>query len=102
MAGPLPNVRIDYQSIGSGGGIKQLQAQTVDFGASDSPMTDEDLKAAPGEVIHIPTVLGAVVVTYNVGVNYAAATLFAGSPRRHFSRQDQEVGRPADRGTMQA
>jgi phosphate transport system substrate-binding protein len=61
-----PNVRIDYQSIGSGGGIKQIQAQTVDFGASDAPMTDEDLKAAPGELIHIPTVLGAVVVTYNV------------------------------------
>lgn len=61
-----PNVRIDYQSIGSGGGIKQIQAQTVDFGASDAPMTDEDLKAAPGEILHIPTVLGAVVVTYNV------------------------------------
>jgi phosphate transport system substrate-binding protein len=61
-----PNVRIDYQSIGSGGGIKQIQAQTVDFGASDAPMTDADLKAAPGELLHIPTVLGAVVVTYNV------------------------------------
>jgi len=60
------NVRIDYQSIGSGGGIKQIQAQTVDFGASDAPMTDADLKAAPGELLHIPTVLGAVVVTYNV------------------------------------
>ncbi|MDQ2937945.1 MAG: phosphate ABC transporter substrate-binding protein PstS [Acidobacteriota bacterium] len=61
-----PNVRIDYQSIGSGGGIKQIQQQTVDFGASDAPMTDADLKAAPGEILHIPTVLGAVVVTYNV------------------------------------
>jgi phosphate transport system substrate-binding protein len=60
------NVRIDYQSIGSGGGIKQIQAQTVDFGASDAPMSDADLKAAPGELLHIPTVLGAVVVTYNV------------------------------------
>ena len=60
------NVRIDYQSIGSGGGIKQIQTQTVDFGASDAPMTDSDLKAAPGELLHIPTVLGAVVVTYNV------------------------------------
>jgi phosphate transport system substrate-binding protein len=65
-----PNVRIDYQSIGSGGGIKQLKEQTVDFGASDSPMKDEDLKSAPGEVLHIPTVLGAVVITYNLtGVN---------------------------------
>jgi len=65
-----PNVKIDYQSIGSGGGIKQLKDQTVDFGASDSPMKDEDLKSAPGEIVHIPTVLGAVVITYNLtGVN---------------------------------
>ena len=64
------NVRIDYQSIGSGGGIKQLKEQTVDFGASDAPMKDEDLKSAPGEILHIPTVLGAVVITYNLeGVN---------------------------------
>src|SRR5215203_574838 len=61
-----PNVRIDYQSIGSGGGIKQLKEQTVDFGASDAPMKDEDLKSAPGEVLHIPTVMGAVVITYNL------------------------------------
>ena len=66
------NVRIDYQSIGSGGGIKQLKEQTVDFGASDAPMKDEDLKSAPGEVLHIPTVLGAVVITYNLqGVSQA-------------------------------
>jgi len=61
-----PGVRIDYQSIGSGGGIKQIQAQTVDFGASDSPMKDEDLKAAPAPLLHVPTVLGAVVLTYNL------------------------------------
>ena len=61
-----PNVRIDYQSIGSGGGIKQIKEQTVDFGASDAPMKDEDLKSAPGELIHVPTVLGAVVLTYNL------------------------------------
>src|SRR6185369_6939536 len=61
-----PNVKIDYQSIGSGGGIKQIQAQTVDFGASDTPMKDDDLKGAPGEILHIPTVLGAVVITYNL------------------------------------
>lgn len=60
------NIRIDYQSIGSGGGIKQIQAQTVDFGASDAPMTDDELKATPGEILHIPTVLGAVVLTYNL------------------------------------
>lgn len=61
-----PNVRIDYQSIGSGGGIKQIKEQTVDFGASDAPMKDEDLKSASAEIIHVPTVLGAVVITYNL------------------------------------
>ncbi|HYX27256.1 MAG TPA: phosphate ABC transporter substrate-binding protein PstS [Pyrinomonadaceae bacterium] len=61
-----PNVKMDYQSIGSGGGIKQIQAQTVDFGASDAPLTDAEMKGAPGELIHIPTVLGAVVITYNL------------------------------------
>ena len=61
-----PNVKIDYQSIGSGGGIKQIQARTVDFGASDAPMTDTELKTSPGELVHIPTVLGAVVITYNL------------------------------------
>jgi phosphate transport system substrate-binding protein len=60
-------IRINYQSIGSGGGIRQLSEQTVDFGASDAPMTDADLaKAKGGPVQHIPTVLGAVVVTYNL------------------------------------
>ena len=67
-----PNVKIDYQSIGSGGGIKQIKEQTVDFGASDAPMKDEDLKSAPGPILHIPTVLGAVVLTYNLeGVGQA-------------------------------
>ena len=61
-----PTVRIDYQSIGSGGGIKQLKEQTVAFGASDAPMKEEDMKSSPGEVLHIPTVLGAVVMTYNL------------------------------------
>ena len=61
-----PNIKIDYQSIGSGGGIKQIQARTVDFGASDAPMTDVELKGSPAELVHIPTVLGAVVITYNL------------------------------------
>jgi len=61
-----PEVRFNYQSIGSGGGIKQITSRTVDFGASDGPMTDEQLKQAPGELLHIPTVLGAVVATYNL------------------------------------
>ncbi|HEV8589632.1 MAG TPA: phosphate ABC transporter substrate-binding protein PstS, partial [Pyrinomonadaceae bacterium] len=60
------NVRIDYQSIGSGGGQKQIREQTVDFGASDSFMSDQDLKSAPGELLHIPMVLGAVVITHNL------------------------------------
>jgi phosphate transport system substrate-binding protein len=60
-------VKINYQSIGSGGGIKQLQEQTVDFGASDAPMSDDEMsKAKGGPIVHIPTVLGAVAVTYNV------------------------------------
>ena len=61
-----PDARIDYQSIGSGGGIKQIKEQTIDFGASDSPMKDEDMPAPPAEILHIPTVLGAVVLTYNL------------------------------------
>ncbi len=58
--------RINYQSIGSGGGIRQLLSKTVDFGASDAFMSDEDLQKAPAEIVHIPIVLGAVTVTYNV------------------------------------
>ena len=61
-----PDVEVNYQSIGSGGGIKQLTAQTVFFGASDMPMTDEQLKAAPEAILHFPTVLGAVVPAYNL------------------------------------
>src|SRR5947209_421961 len=60
------DIQINYQSIGSGGGIKQLQAGTVDFGASDGPMTDEQLSQTQGKVLHIPTVLGAVAPTYNI------------------------------------
>ena len=70
-----PEVRFNYQSIGSGGGIKQISSRTVDFGASDGPMTDEQLKQAPAELLHIPTVLGAVVATYNL----------PGSPKLRFA-----------------
>jgi phosphate transport system substrate-binding protein len=66
-----PSVRFNYQSIGSGGGQKQILAQTVDFGASDGPMTDDNLAKAPGKILHIPTVAGAVVMTYNVPGNPA-------------------------------
>ena len=61
-----PTARFNYQSIGSGGGIKQITDQTVDFGATDGPMSDEQLRAAPGHILHVPTVMGAVVLTYNV------------------------------------
>ena len=65
-----PEVEINYQSIGSGGGIRQVLAQTVDFGASDGPMSDEQLAQAKTKILHVPTVLGAVVPAYNVpGVN---------------------------------
>jgi phosphate transport system substrate-binding protein len=61
-----PDVQINYQPIGSGGGVRQLTSRTVFFGASDMPMTDEQLKAAPGPIMHFPTVLGAVVPVYNL------------------------------------
>jgi phosphate transport system substrate-binding protein len=64
-----PSVRFNYQSIGSGGGQKQIMAQTVDFGASDGPMSDENLGKAPSKILHIPTVAGAVVMTYNLSGN---------------------------------
>lgn len=66
-----PDAQINYQSIGSGGGIRQLLAGTVDFGASDGPMTDEQLQQSKVRILHLPTVLGADVATYNV----------AGAPR---------------------
>jgi phosphate transport system substrate-binding protein len=70
-----PSVRFNYQSIGSGGGIRQISERTVDFGATDSPVTDVQLGKAPAELFHIPTVLGAVAVTYNL----------PGSPKLRFT-----------------
>jgi len=61
-----PEIQINYQSIGSGGGIRQVLEGTVDFGATDGPMTDEQLRTAPVPIVHLPTALGAVVPTYNV------------------------------------
>ena len=60
------NIKINYQSVGSGAGIRQLVNQTVFFGATDGPMTDEQLKSAPGPILHLPTVLGAVVPVYKL------------------------------------
>src|SRR5881409_1594420 len=61
-----PDVKLNYQSIGSGGGIRQFSDGTVDFGGTDAPMSDSAIAAIQGNVLHIPTVLGAIVVTYNV------------------------------------
>jgi phosphate transport system substrate-binding protein len=61
-----PDVLINYQSIGSGGGIRQLSNQTVFFGATDGPMTPEQQQNAPGAILHFPTVLGGVVPIYNI------------------------------------
>ena len=60
------NVKINYQAIGSGGGIRQLAEGTIDFGGTDAPMTDEEMSKAKGAILHFPMVLGAVVLTYNV------------------------------------
>jgi phosphate transport system substrate-binding protein len=64
--GKATGVRINYQSIGSGGGIRQFTEGTVDFGATDAPMTDEQIAKVNGDVLHVPTVIGAVVLTYNL------------------------------------
>jgi phosphate transport system substrate-binding protein len=61
-----PGVRFNYQSIGSGGGVKQVTAGTVDFGATDAPMTEDELAKLPGPILHIPTAIGAVAVVYNL------------------------------------
>src|SRR5574341_2237298 len=73
-------VQINYQSIGSGGGIRQFIEKTVDFGASDGPMTDEQIREAGGRVLHIPMVAGAVVPVYSVqgvgpGLNFTPDVL---------------------------
>lgn len=76
-----PQVRINYQSIGSGGGIRQIVAGTVDFGASDAPMKDAEGKQAPGKLTHVPTTIGSVVVAYNLpgvgGLNLSGEQLAA-------------------------
>ena len=92
-----PNVEINYQSIGSGGGIRQITNQTVFFGATDGPMTDEQLLAAPGKILHFPTVLGAVVPVYNIPGVTAELKFTGPGARRHLPRQDHEVERSGDR-----
>ena len=85
-----PSVRFNYQSIGSGGGQKQILAQTVDFGASDGPMSDDNLAKAPGKILHIPTVAGAVVITYNLAGKPGAQTRCR-HDCRYFPWHDQEM-----------
>ena len=72
-----PEIEINYQSIGSGGGIQQVIKQTVFFGATDGPMTPEQQQGAPGRIMHFPTVLGAVVPVYNIP-NLTAELKFSG------------------------
>ena len=87
---------LNYQSIGSGGGIKQIQAKTVDFGATDAPLKGEDLEKAG--LVQFPTVMGGVVPVVNIpGVAARPAQADRRSPRRHLQRQDREVERPEDR-----
>src|SRR5258705_421289 len=61
-----PGIKFNYQSIGSGGGIRMLSNRTVDVGASDAPLTDAQLGDAPGKILHFPSVMGAVVIAYNI------------------------------------
>ncbi|MGE5247145.1 MAG: phosphate ABC transporter substrate-binding protein PstS [Verrucomicrobiota bacterium] len=61
-----PGVKFNYQSIGSGGGVKQITAGTVDFGASDAPMTDQEMAKLPGAILHLPMAMGAVAVVYHL------------------------------------
>jgi phosphate transport system substrate-binding protein len=94
-----PDFRFNYQSIGSGGGIRQASEQTVDFGATDGPMNDEQLKKAKVKLLHFPTVLGAVVPTYHIpGVNAelkftpeALAGIFLGKITKW---NDPEIAKP--------
>jgi hypothetical protein len=89
-----PNIQINYQAQGSGAGIRQLTAQTVFFGASDGPMTPDQLLAAPGRVLHFPTVLGSVVPIYNIP-NVTAELKFTGPCSPTSSWQDHRWNDPA-------
>ena len=101
-----PSVRFNYQSIGSGGGQKEMIEGTVDFGATDGPMSDENLAKAPGRILHVPTVAGADVVTYNLpgapqlraGRRGASRTSSSGESRKwndpRLARQNPGVALP--------
>ena len=89
------NIQFNYQSIGSGGGIKQVTEGTVDFGASDGPMNDDQLKAFQDKrgsaILHFPTVLGAAVPTYNIPGVTGGTEFHARGAGGHFPRKNHEV-----------
>ena len=87
----FPNIQINYQSIGSGGGIRQVMAGTVDFGATDGPMTDEQIAESKVKVLHVPTVLGAVVPAYNIPGVSGGSEVHSRGPGWNLSRQDHQV-----------
>jgi len=87
-----PSIEINYQSKGSGAGIAQLTEGTVDFGASDMPMKDEQIAALKVKALHFPTVLGGLVPTYNLP-GLGGSEVFIGDVGRHFPRQDHQVER---------
>ena len=87
-----PNIQINYQSIGSGGGIRQLLAGTVDFGASDGPMTDEQLAQAKLKILHFPTVLGAVRADLQRSRRHRRPELHAEGACRNLSGQKSRSG----------
>ena len=88
-----PDIEFNYQSIGSGGGIRQVLAQTVDFGASDGPMTDQQLSEAKTKILHIPTVLGAVVPAYNVPGVTCGTEVYPGGDCRNLPGEDHQLER---------
>ena len=92
-----PGVNINYQSLGSGAGIRQLTNQTVFFGATDGPMTADQMQAAPGKILHLPTVLGAVVPVYQLAGVSGRAEVHRSAARRHLPRQGRQVERSGDR-----
>ena len=93
------DIQINYQSIGSGGGIRQVQAGTVDFGASDGPMTDQQLAESKVKVLHVPTVLGAVVPAYNIPGVSGEVKFTPEASGRNLPRQDQQMERQGNHGS---
>ena len=91
------NVQINYQSIGSGGGINQLKAGTVDFGASDMPLKDDKVKEIPVPFVQLPTVLGSVVPSYNIQRGHGRIEVHAAGAGGDLSWQDHQVERPGHR-----